>query len=720
MLLVSRRQLFQLAAATALGAALRPIEALAADAVEKWEFAPDECIIPAPSDPVLWPEYRQKLHRWRTQKALGLNYSGSSYERAEFKWVPSCHVCCFAMVCDERFLNSRTGKFTPEKFLAEGKREFGGYDAVLLWQAYPRIGIDQRNQFDFYRELPGGLAGLRDLARELHRRKVKVFIDYNPWDTGTRRENRGDLDTLAELVREIDADGIFLDTLNRGAAEFRGKLDARRAGVVLESEDALPLENVHDHHMSWAQWFQDSEAPGVLWNKWFERRHMQHGIQRFNSDHTAELHTAWMNGSGMLVWENVFGSWFGWSNRDRSILRSMSAIQRRYAGVFSGEEWVPLVPTTKEGVYASLWTGDGLRLWTLVNRSEKAVSGEMLNVTVNANEQVFDLISGQRLVVERYGEAVGLSANIQPRGIGCLIVGTHSAVGADFAGFVRKQKSVALRTNFDSTRQALSPVLKSVPPTKKYSNPPSEMAEIPATNFDMKVTFRLRECGCYESVPPTPGGGIPGLHSAVDFQRKIQLSSYAIDLTAVTNGQFAVFLRATGYRPRHALNFLKHWIAGKPPAQKVDHPVVYVDLDDARAYCRWAKKRLPTEAEWQYAAQGPKGLRYPWGEQMVPDHCNHGQTGDTTPVRAFAEGRSPFGCFDMCGNVWQWTESERSDGRTRFCILRGGSYYTASGSEWYADDGPQPANFAVKFLLTRPGLDRCATIGFRCAADLAG
>ncbi len=60
--------------------------------------------------------------------------------------------------------------------------------------AYPRIGVDDRNQFDFYRDMPGGLNGLRELSRRCHRRNVKVLIDYNPWDTGTRREGKNDLD----------------------------------------------------------------------------------------------------------------------------------------------------------------------------------------------------------------------------------------------------------------------------------------------------------------------------------------------------------------------------------------------------------------------------------------------------------------------------------------------------------------------------------------------
>ncbi|MHC4682655.1 MAG: family 16 glycoside hydrolase, partial [Planctomycetota bacterium] len=128
-----------------------------------------------------------------------------------------------------------------------------------------------------------------------------------------------------------------------------------------------------------------------------------------------------------------------------------------------------------------------------------------------------------------------------------------------------------------------------------------------------------------------------------------------------------------------------------------------------------------TEEEWQHAAQGPKRLKYPWGRKMKSNVCNNGKSKGTMSVYAFPEGRSPFGCYDMCGNTWEWTESERSnEGRSRFCYIRGGSFYKARGSGWYADNGPQPCARAAKFLLVWPGLDRCSTIGFRCVVDLDG
>ena len=168
------------------------------------------------------------------------------------------------------------------------------------------------------------------------------------------------------------------------------------------------------------------------------------------------------------------------------------------------------------------------------------------------------------------------------------------------------------------------------------------------------------------------------------------------------------------------MKFLEHWREGAPPAGKEHHPVVYVDLDDARAYAQWAGKRLPTEEEGQFAAQGADGRKFPRGNQRPrpqDDLCN-GYGADTTPVKQFPAGRSPFGIYDLCCNTWEWTESERADGVNRFAILRGGSHYQAKGSQWYMDGGPQEVSFSSKYLLTWPGLDRCSTLGFRCVVDL--
>jgi formylglycine-generating enzyme required for sulfatase activity len=453
----------------------------------------------------------------------------------------------------------------------------------------------------------------------------------------------------------------------------------------------------------------------VLRAKWLESRHLQHQVRRWDRDHTAELHSAWMNGCGMMVWENVFGSRVPWSERDRSILRAMLPIQRRFAALFSGEGWTPLVPVPRTGQFASLWEGQGLRLWTLVNRTMQGIEGALLPVPALSRHRYFDLIAGKEIYPKLDGENVILTGGIPARGIGCFLSGPTQALSGDFERFLERQARLNLRSNFDAAVPPVTIKLKCVNPSRVHSRPPDGMVEVPAAKLELAIDMRVRECGFYDATPPD--GEVYEFQTR-RFNRTVSFPRFAIDETPVTNAQFAQFLQASRYRPEYSENFLKHWRPGQPPPGKAEHPVVYVALEDARAYARWAGKRLPTEEEWQYAAQGRDGRLYPWGDHWEAGRCNETRTGQTTPVRAFGNGRSPFGCYDMCGNVWHWTESVRSDGRTRFCIIRGGSCYAAKGSNWYVDGGPRPVNFATKFLLLWPGLDRCSTVGFRCAADL--
>lgn len=684
------------------------------------QIQPMPDIIGTPDDPEKWEAFRNMLNTWRADFKQKTKYNDSLYDRTDFQWVSSAFNCYFLMMYDELFYNWKEGEYTVERFISESEKAFGRLDIVVLWHAYPRIGLDDRNQFDFYREMPGGTSELRHITGILHQRDIKVYINYNPWDTGTRRENVSDIEALTNMIKELDADGIFLDTMAWGANEFRERLDKVKPGVVLESELALPAEKVIDHHMSWAQWFADSKAPGILRNKWFERRHIQHGISRWQRDRTKELHTAWMNGSGSMIWENVFGQWVGWNKRDMSILRIMSPIQKRYSNLFCGEGWIPMADQTPvPDVYANLWYDNGIRLWTIVNRSENNIEGEILHLEPNAGDSYFDLIQGIEIPAPDQQKQAVLSGMLSPRGIGCIIAAPLEALGNDFKAFLANQfniyKTLDYSTEFPSIQAKQLPVIHS----KRIKSSIKGMVEIPSFSGSLEVIFRVREVGFYHSTDASfVDIGAPALHYPRTFSLGVNLSGFLLDETPVTNSQYEQFLKATGYTPKEPQNFLKHWSGGKIPSGKENHPVVYVDLSDARAYAAWLGKRLPTEKEWQFAAQGHENKKYPWGQELTPGFCNSGELGDTTAVNAYPKGKSVFGCYDLCGNTWELTESEHSDGRNRFCILKGGSWYKAKGSDWYFDGGPQPNSFAAKQLLIFPGIDRCSTIGFRCAVDI--
>ncbi len=626
----------------------------------------------------------------------------------------------FLMMNDQLFYNPEKKEFTVRAFIDKCEKEFGRIDMVVLWHAYPRIGLDERNQFDFYRDIPGGISRLRKITDEFHLSNIKVFVNYNPWDTGTRREPLSDSDALADLVRDLNADGIFLDTLSEGNPDLLKKVESSKSGVAFESELALPAEYTHNHQMSWAQWFTDTKAPGVLRNKWLERRHMQHGISRWNTDRTPELHTAWMNGSGTMIWENVFGQWIGWSPRDKSLLRSISPIQKRYSELFSGEGWTPLaIKPEIEQLFASQWQKEGIRLWTLVNRSDTWVKGDILRVENHDGDLYYDLIWGKEALMQKNEGKRLLKGEIPPRGVGCFIALQPDQMERDFQEFLASQARIGQTLDLNTDFPALQTRLKPVQPAKAYRKRVKGMAMIPSFKGIQQRVFRVREVGYCSSTDRSFINTVyPALHHTISLSTEIGFPAFLIDETPVTNIMFLKFLQSTGYTPSDQHHFLSHWTNRKIPGGKKEHPVVYINLEDARAYAQWAGKRLPTEGEWQFAGQGHESRKYPWGDDWLDGRCNKGKMGGTTPVRAFPDGRSAFGCFDMCGNVWEMTESEYLDKRNRFSILKGGSFFKAQGSVWYFDGGPQSLDFCAKQLLLSPGMDRCSTVGFRCAADL--
>jgi formylglycine-generating enzyme required for sulfatase activity len=154
-----------------------------------------------------------------------------------------------------------------------------------------------------------------------------------------------------------------------------------------------------------------------------------------------------------------------------------------------------------------------------------------------------------------------------------------------------------------------------------------------------------------------------------DKKEKKTLPAFQIAKTPVTNVQYYQFVKATKH------DSPSHWQNGQVPQGLEDHPVVYVSWDDAQEFCKWAKCRLPTEEEWEKAARGTDGRSYPWGnEQPTKTLCNfNNNEKGTTPVGKYSpQGDSPYGCVDMSGNVWEWTESAYVS-NTR--VLRGGSFY---------------------------------------------
>ena len=199
------------------------------------------------------------------------------------------------------------------------------------------------------------------------------------------------------------------------------------------------------------------------------------------------------------------------------------------------------------------------------------------------------------------------------------------------------------------------------------------------------------------------------------------VEGFYIDKYEVTNADYSRYVAATGAKkPRH-------WKKGVIPEGKQDHPVVYVSWYDGDGFCRWENKRLPTELEWEKAARGPDGLQYPWGNRFDIERANTPQRwaaleqkGGTMAVGSFESGKSPYGIYDLSGNVWEWTSSwylpypgnEFPNTLYGFKnrVLRGGSWFNCSA---YGCGMSAPAYNRSRFT---PKI-RNNSFGFRCAVS---
>ena len=203
-------------------------------------------------------------------------------------------------------------------------------------------------------------------------------------------------------------------------------------------------------------------------------------------------------------------------------------------------------------------------------------------------------------------------------------------------------------------------------------------------------------------------------------EHMVDLPAYRIDKYLVTNAQYARFVAETGYRAP------LDWKGGKIPRGQEMNPVTMVTWGDAEAYAKWAHKRLPTEAEWEKAARGTDGRRWPWGNKMDPSRLNTYYTvGATTPVDRYPGGASPYGLLDMAGNVNEWTASDflpyqgtkasldmfdvgggERTRRIHYKVLRGGTWRSDPFSTQTFHRNFSLPNYASDFY------------GFRCASDV--
>jgi gamma-glutamyl hercynylcysteine S-oxide synthase len=689
-----------------------------------------------PCTPLTHQEWLTDLTHWRAERRIRIGYDPARYSLPTLKWAQSSFIQPQMMVHDRYFYDPIQGKYTVDHYLDDLDKRYGGIDSVLVWATYPNMGIDDRNQQDMVRSMPGGIEGLKQMVADFHRRGVRVLFPMMMWDQGTRDPEKPWPDAIAEFMKQIDADGINGDTQDGVPLAFAQAADKVDHPLGFEPEVGLADEALAWDVLSWGYYSKFAFVPQVDRFRWLETRHMVHVCDRWNRTKNDNLQFAFFNGEGWESWENIWGIWNGITPRDAEATRRVATIERAIAPFLLSPDWEPMYPMHLYGVFASRWPLGDQTVWTIVNRNEYDVDGRQMSVPFKAGMRYFDLYHGVEVKPAQEGGLAVLSFATEAHGFGAILA-TPSDPDTKTRSLIDKMhgRSAKPLSAFSAEWQKTPQTLVEIPPTKPAHETPAGMIRIIGGDYLFIVNgIEIEGSNDVGVDVQYPWEISPRRY----HENRMQIKPFYIDKYPVTNADFKKFLDATQYHPKDGLHFLKDWKGGTYPEGSANKPVTWVSIEDAREYAKWAGKRLPHEWEWQFAAQGNDGRRFPWGNcdwtipillaspLACPEAASPSDAVAPGPdkgrvmlaasdVDAHPKGASPFGVMDMVGNVWQWTD-EYTDEHTRAAILRGGSHYQPQGSVWYFPQAYRNDEHG-KLLLMSPSYDRSGAVGFRCVQD---
>ncbi|EEY58530.1 uncharacterized protein PITG_20580 [Phytophthora infestans T30-4] len=479
-----------------------------------WDQKPDGYeVIDGPDGPESVDAWRRNWTAWKKMELITNRYNPNDsfnvYNIQQTQWTQQNSVQTFIMMNDRSIYDRETKQYTVDKDVDEMQSRVGPIDSVLIWPAYPNIG---------------------GVIADFHRRGVRVIIPYNPWDIGARDESglvemvrmyNADITTLTETTPELLADGFNGDTMYGVPKSFYNCSNP----LVAAPEGGVPTAYLSHNPMSWGYFFGYSHFPPVARAKFLESRHMVQICARWSLDRTAELLTAFFNGAGYVVWENVWGTWNAMTEREDETAKRMFAILRKFGTIVSTGAWTPYYAMKSDGLFASAFTLSSESLYTVISTVQKDMTYEV------------------PLLADQAGE--------DPRALGA-IYGTKT--GNDVTQFLNEMQAMTTKplTKYSTARKLLQ----------------QQLIRSSSSNTSTSSESSRRYGACIEPVSAwTPNFAQYGTGVQFPWENRpwnnhstrLLVQDFLIDKRPVTNAQYSAFLKASGYSFNSLDRFLLHW-----------------------------------------------------------------------------------------------------------------------------------------------------------------
>ncbi|BEH00206.1 formylglycine-generating enzyme family protein [Bacteroides sedimenti] len=798
-------------------------------------------------------------------------FDNTLYEREDLKWVRHGYVGHFVSAWHNYFYNNQTNAYTFDDFSHKTQQLYGGDDYMILWTGFPVLGLDQRNQWDLVRSLPGGVKKLKAISDEGLKHGMHLMSNYTPWDlpasqdqifNSTRYENP--IDGLGRISQEVGFWGTMFDTRSESGKWFQNGIDRYRKGFAIFPEGMCVPADMQNCVIGRTH-AAIEYAPFLNLNRLIKPDfciYRQAVIEKDNPRRDAAL--SFFNGHG-VEYHLYMPLSLDWLQELYEFTGRTVRILRENTDNFSEPGWIPLIPTTTDSIWVNEWPGVNKTIYTIYSLKPEGYNDYLFEVPADTGWHYIDLWHHKELTPKRAGSKFLIKANLDPfpkkylgtrseanveaiarfrswlliekKGINISIQSPKGKELKIWHGSPKYDKQpvfvsntdksiliseVKLRENgfkgdlviqlFDGKQLIDERVLqgtlsagKEVPieyfslskgltsysgkgmeaqllreqdlltvkmkdadeivislkdrknfkpiilrePSKTFRTLETfdryegdfviiarkNNVVVDSTNLNMpygyprlaskEETTDLAKSASQEMVY-VPGGKFRFIAKHIgdwmikypveDTAKVFSVKSFYMDKHPVTNVQYKQFMEATHYQPKDTENFLKHWENGKIAPGEENNPVTFVSYEDAKAYAKWVGKRLPTEKEWQYAAQGEDGRLYPWGDKMDSLKCNTGN-GRLDCIGKYPQGANQLGIEELTGSVWQMTNDLYSNTCVDFIILKGGSYFTPRSSWWYVTGGALPLTFRQQWLRVSQGYERNATVGFRLVKD---